>query len=69
MDVLASVLIALGLAAAAGLASYRATRPADPLRPRILPWRTISLAAGVGSFLFFVHTLSLAGLSPVNGLG
>lgn len=33
------------------IASWRAGRPADPLRPRLLPWRAITVCAGAAGLL------------------
>ena len=52
------------LAAFGGLfayASWRAAKPADPLNPRMIPWRTISLVAG---FLAVLSLLYLRGVFP-----
>jgi hypothetical protein len=38
-------------------AAWRANRPADPLKPRLLPWRTISVFAGATAFLALVALL------------
>lgn len=39
-------------------ASWRAALPADPLKPRMAPWRTISVIAGVGAMLAFLLALA-----------
>jgi hypothetical protein len=56
----------VALAAAGALfafASWRAALPADPLRPRLAPWRGIILAAGVISLLLLVHVINLLGVT------
>ena len=44
------------------LASHRAARPADPLKPRLVPWRPIILASGFAALLAIVHLINLAGI-------
>jgi hypothetical protein len=34
-------------------------RPADPLNPRLVPWRTIQIMAGVAAFLALLVLLQL----------
>jgi len=38
-------------AAGFAYASWRAARPADPARPRMAPWRTVSVALGFAAFV------------------
>ena len=42
-------------------ASLRAKRPADPLKPRLLPWRTIIIIAGAVAIFMIVHLVNLLG--------
>lgn len=61
MSELALIYLAIS-AACAGLfivASMRAGRPADPLRPRWLPWRAITVCAGAGGLLAIAQFVSL----------
>ncbi len=54
------------LAAAAGLfafGSWRAAQPADPLNPRLIPWRPVIIVAGVAALLMVVHLVNLMGVS------
>jgi len=60
----ATILVLLASVALAAVASHRATRPADPLRPRLAPWRTLSLVGGVVGFFALLHLLTLLGLQP-----
>ena len=41
------------------LASRHASRPADPLRPRLLPWRAILIIAGAACVLSLAHGAAL----------
>ena len=60
------VLITLGvLVGSAGLAAFgqwRGGRPADPMRPRLIPWTPVVLIATFAAVLALVHLLNLAGL-------
>lgn len=47
--------------------SWRAAQPADPLRPRLLPWRPIILTAGVVGLLMLVHLANLFGMTTGDG--
>ena len=52
------------LALAVGLYAYgswRAAKPADPLNPRLIPWRPVILVAGVVGLLMLVHLVNLIG--------
>jgi multisubunit Na+/H+ antiporter MnhB subunit len=41
--------------------SWRAAKPADPLNPRLIPWRPIILIAGLVGLLMVVHLVNLTG--------
>jgi len=45
------------------LASHRAAQPADPLRPRLVPWRGVIIASGFAAFVALVHLVNLAGFT------
>ena len=52
------------LAIAAGLygfGSWRSALPADPLNPRLVPWRPVIIIAGVVGLLMIVHLVNLTG--------
>ncbi len=51
-----------GFVALFAYCSWRAGRPADLLRPRLLPWRTLVLVAGVAALLMAVHLVNLLGV-------
>ena len=42
-------------------ASLHAKRPADPLKPRLLPWRAIIITAGAVAIFMLVHLFNLIG--------
>lgn len=45
------LIIAAALAGVAFLASWRASRPADPLKPRMIPWRALMIVAAGGAIV------------------
>lgn len=54
------------LAAAVALFAYgswRAALPADPLNPRLIPWRPLIIVAGVVALLMLAHLVNLAGVT------
>jgi hypothetical protein len=62
MDVTATL---IAVALAAGLltfASWRTSKPVDPLKVRLAPWRTIILIAGCILIFLAVHLLTLLGM-------
>lgn len=34
-------------------------RPADPLNPRMIPWRTVQVVSGVAAFLALIFLINL----------
>ncbi len=42
-------------------ASLHAKRPADPLKPRLLPWRPIIIMSGAVVIFMIVHLVNLLG--------
>lgn len=54
------------LVAAAGIfafGSWRMSHPADPLKPRMIPWRPVIIVAGVAAVLIAVHLVNLLGVT------
>lgn len=50
--------------------SWRSAQPADPLNPRMIPWRPVMIFAGVAALLMLVHLVNLAGVETgANQLG
>ncbi|MET0181950.1 MAG: hypothetical protein ABW199_03590 [Caulobacterales bacterium] len=39
-------------------AAWRAAQPADPSRPRMIPWRTVSVFAGFAAFLSAIYIIA-----------
>lgn len=54
------------LALVCAFGSWRMSKPADPLNPRLVPWRTIMVFCGFGVLVFLIHLLRLLGF---RGLG
>ena len=42
--------------------SWRSAQPADPLNPRLIPWRPIIIAAGVAGIIMIGRLVSLMGV-------
>lgn len=63
--------ITLGvLAAAIGsyvLASRHDARPADPLKPRLVPWKLVIIALGFVAFVALIHLVNLLGIDTSKG--
>jgi hypothetical protein len=62
MDLTTTLIV---LAASVGVFAYGswvAARPADPLNPRLIPWRPIIIFAGVAAILMLVHVVNLLGV-------
>jgi hypothetical protein len=57
----------LAIAASAGsFAGWRGARPADLLRPRIVPWRFVMLLCFALVFFLLIHLAALVGLAPAR---
>jgi hypothetical protein len=58
----------LGLSAMLfAVASWRAAKPADPLKPRLAPWRALIIFSGAFSMLLIVHLFNLMGVETGRG--
>ncbi len=62
MDLTATLIVLAACVAIFAFGSWRSTRPADPLKPRMLPWRTIILIAGAVGVFMAVHVVNLLGI-------
>lgn len=62
MPLLPTLLLLAAFVAICAFGSWRMSKPADPLRPRLIPWRPIMLASGVGAVLMVVHIANLFGV-------
>ena len=54
-----------GLAGVGGLlafSTWRSMQPADPLKPRLVPWRLVSVMAGGFALMLLVHLVNLFGV-------
>ncbi len=55
----------IALAAGFGLfawSNHKADQPADPLKPRLIPWRFMIVLSGFFILLVFVHMANLIGV-------
>lgn len=58
-----TTLVLLALAACLfAFGSWVSARPADPLNPRLVPWRPVLIVAGVAALLLLVHVVNLLGV-------
>ncbi len=56
-------LIALAITAAAfAFAQWRSMQPADPLKPRMVPWRPVIIVTGVIGIMLLVHLVTMLGI-------
>lgn len=46
--------------------SWRSAQPADPLNPRLIPWRPILMVSGVVALLMLAHLVNLFGFETGN---
>jgi hypothetical protein len=49
-----------------GFCSWRASRPAEFGKVRLIPWTTLSLMFGVIALFMLVHVVNLAGIKTGN---
>ena len=69
MDLTATIAV---LAAAAGLfafGSWRSAQPADPLKPRLIPWRLVIILSGAVGVLMLAHVANLFGIQTGSRTG
>jgi hypothetical protein len=70
MDMTTTLILLAVAAGVFGYGSWVAARPADPLNPRLIPWRPIIIVAGVAGLLLIVHVVNLMGVDTgANQLG
>jgi hypothetical protein len=46
--------------------SWRSALPADPLKPRLIPWRPVMMIAGVVALVMLVHVVNTLGFETGN---
>jgi hypothetical protein len=63
MDMTTTLILMAAMAGVFGIGSWIAARPADPLNPRLIPWRPIILVAGVVGLILAAHLVNLLGFS------
>ena len=59
------VILALSLGGF-GFSSWRASRPAEFGKVRLIPWTALSLICGVIALFMLVHVVNLAGIKTGN---
>lgn len=62
MNLTVTLIVLAIVGAVFALASWRGMQPADPLKPRLLPWRAIIVASGALAVFLLVHLLTMLGL-------
>jgi hypothetical protein len=62
MDLTTTLAVLAVSAALFAYGSWRAAQPADPLKPRMIPWRPVIIITGVLGLLMVVHLVNLAGV-------
>jgi hypothetical protein len=62
MDLTATIAAMTLTAAVLAFASWRASKPATPLKVRLVPWRLIIFVSGCVLILLGVHLLTMLGL-------
>jgi amino acid transporter len=67
LTVTLAILIPAGLLFA--LSFWRSALPADPLRPRLMPWRAIMIFSGAVALLMLVHLVNLFGIETGGRTG
>jgi hypothetical protein len=61
MSLTATLAVLIPAALLFAYASWRSAQPADPLKPRLMPWRFIMIVAGVVALLMLVHVVNSLG--------
>ncbi|MES2862216.1 MAG: hypothetical protein V4701_12140 [Pseudomonadota bacterium] len=59
MSLTLTLILLAGSLIVAVFAGWRGTKPGDPLRPRMVPWRFLMLLAFALAFLLLVHVGTL----------
>lgn len=67
MDLTLTLCVLAASGAVFAFGSWRAAKPADPLNPRLVPWRPIIIFAGAVGLLMIVHLANLVGFQTGAG--
>jgi amino acid transporter len=62
MDLTLTIAIFAAAAALFAFGSWRSAQPADPLKPRLVPWRLVVILSGVVGILMLAHVVNLFGI-------
>jgi ABC-type amino acid transport system permease subunit len=62
MDMTVTVALLAGFAALFALASWRAARPTQFGKVRMVPWTAVSLVAALAAIVMLVHAVNLLGV-------
>jgi ABC-type amino acid transport system permease subunit len=62
MDMPVTLALLAACAAVFGLASWRAARPTEFGKVRMVPWTAISLVAALAAIIMLVHAVNLLGV-------
>jgi len=46
--------------------SWKSAQPADPLKPRLVPWRPVMIIAAVVALVMLVHVVNTLGFETGN---
>ena len=61
MSLIVTLAILAVLVGVFAFGSWRSAQPADPLNPRLVPWRPVIIAAGVAAIIMVGRLISLMG--------
>jgi hypothetical protein len=64
-----TLVLLAGLGGIFALASWRAARPTEFGKVRMVPWTAISLIAALGAIMMLVHVVNLLGVETGPGKG
>ena len=69
MSLTTTLVILIPAAILFGFGSWKSAQPADPLKPRLIPWRPIMLISGVVALLMLVHLVNTLGFETGGRTG
>jgi amino acid transporter len=69
LDLMITLAVVFGGVGAYVLISRHASRPADPMRPRMLPWRPIMILVGFLVLVAVIHLVNLMGVETGRDVG
>lgn len=69
MDLTATIAILVVAAALFAFGSWRSAQPANPLKPRLIPWRLVMILSGAVAILMLAHVANLFGIQTGSRTG